>query len=333
MSSAITFLLPLLLAVTAPPGLFPVVASLETSPRGIQLGDPVFAKVTICNWGSEPVEIPLGFIWGSTLFFYIDNSASEYTYEARQGYGGGGVAPGILPPRKPCVVAYEIIELPPADHFSRDFWSEIAALGGGAIRAHLRHKLIDPMKGASAGVHIKRRPDGEMKQLSRLYAESTRRREQARLPDDFDYTRPQPGYFGLSSLSLDEDTVHGLLSMEDDLSPGTLRDIVHLTKMMRAIYDGKEEPKRMETVRDLLGWLDSLPEIERHCLAIEILKWCGSSSPYEPVFFELADGVIDRLPERAFQKDDYRKYWRSQLMGDRPPFAEYLKQRAKSGSK
>jgi len=123
------------------------------------------------------------------------------------------------------------------------------------------------------------------------------------------------------------------LSIERELPQGPLRDVLHLTKMMRAIYDSQDEAKRKALVRELLTWLDSLPEIERHCLAMEVISWCASCAPWEPAFFALTDGVIDRLPERCFDQEDYRGYWRRQRASACPPFRQYLQQKPKSASR
>jgi len=101
---------------------------------------------------------------------------------------------------------------------------------------------------------------------------------------------------------------------------------VRLTNAMRAIYQGETEPARLDAVGDLLGWLDGLPEIERHYFAMRIVSWCANRGPWERPVFDLEAEILGRLPERCYGHEDYRAYWRGQLTGGCPPFAEYLEE-------
>ncbi len=69
-----------------------------------------------------------------------------------------------------------------------------------------------------------------------------------------------------------------------------LRDMVHLYRLLTTIESEEKEPRPRESVRQLLKWLDMLPEIERFCIAIWIR---GLLEPKEE---DLIHGLADRLP-------------------------------------
>jgi len=329
MRSATGVLLPLVLSGAAP-ACWAVEARLEVCPREVCLADPVFVRVVVRNTESEPIEMPLSFVRDSTLFFEVDNHSSDYLYRAREDPGAGGAAPGVLRPGQECIVAYDVIELPPVDHFGRDFWDEMATLGSAGVRAILWHDAVDQRQVVRADLRIRERPRAEMRRLGQLYAESKRLRAADSVPADFDDSRPGPGSFGLPSLRPQEEVVGPLLAAEPQLSPGPLRDVLHLTNLMRAVYDGNDDPARGEIVRELLRWLDELPEIERHYLALRLRAWWSSCAPRQPVFFELAHGLLARLPERCYGQDDYPGSWRSALAGC-PGYVEYVKRLEREG--
>lgn len=328
-----------LLIAQAPSGPCQIDVNVATVPsEEIHLGDPVFVRVTAKNAGKTVVKIPPRFtLFLSTLKLEVIQGSGDYVYIARGGDASGAVQSAELAPGEAWIVAYEIVEMPPTSDLEHDFWTGIASESAAAeLRVTLAHDQVASQKPARHALRIRQRPANEMRFLAPLYAESAKRRAagaRAALPKSMDWCRPQPNHVGLPSLRYDDEIAEGLLRTEHELSPGPLRDIVHLTKTMRAIYETRDGDTRRTHVGALLRWLDSLPEIERHCLCEKLVSWYGHSGPADPAYFEFADGILGRLPERCFGHDNYRGYWQQQLAAGNSALAAYLeRQRGEKSS-
>jgi hypothetical protein len=136
-----------------------------------------------------------------------------------------------------------------------------------------------------------------------------------------------PVTFGLYSFQPYPDLVRKLVAYEEQLSPGSLRDIVHLVRLTQLISRSKDEFEKEKTVAELLAWLDTLPEIERHCLGMRLVSWAGMTAPGEPALYQLVLGVVERLPQQLYEFQDYRKYRLDDYGGSRPQFRDYVKKR------
>jgi len=302
--------------------------TMEVSPEMVRPGDLLFVTVTATNRGDEPVLLSTWYGRElSTLGYELIHQESRYSFHWRGGQASGAAGTKWLPPGESRLVVCDALEFPPADHFSRDFWAELLASPERPyLRATLRQRETEPREVSIAGPEMVGRPKAEAEWLGRLFAESARRRAHGSMPEGFDLVRPHPADFGLASLCASGEVVSSLLSAEAKLSAGSLRDVVRLTNAMRAIYQGETEPARLDAVGDLLGWLDGLPEIERHYFAMRIVSWCANRGPWERPVFDLEAEILGRLPERCYGHEDYRAYWRGQLTGGCPPFAEYLEE-------
>jgi hypothetical protein len=138
------------------------------------------------------------------------------------------------------------------------------------------------------------------------------------------FPRPYPE----SCLTLVPDrynTPTGLKDYEKQLSPGTLRDTVHFYRLMRTLYEEGDESKGLALVDELLAWLSTLPEVERHSLAVQVESILRSNKMKQKVYFELLYGLADRLPAR-YQMDDYRDfYFKTCCPGYAEAFAAFLR--------
>jgi hypothetical protein len=231
-----------------------------------------------------------------------------------------------------CVIDYEILEFPPAQELKHDFWHDVVGEPVD-IQAHLSlwPKVEDTWKllcrrPPSFSIYVKDRAPEEKRFLSELYTEGLERESKnVPFPKDFDLTSPTPPNFGLASFEPYPDLIERLVAYEDRLSPGSLRDVVHVVGVMRKLYYAEAQVVQERLVEDLLQWLDALPEIERRCLADTIISSTYQWYRDEPAINRLVYEAIQRQPKTLYEFRDYREYRLSQFY--RPGFQEYLKQR------
>ena len=301
---------------------------MEVCPSTIRPGDVLFIRITLRNLGPEPLLLPerFGRQFG-TLHYELTHTHSQYSFRWNSHFGSGTAGTAALLPGESRIVSYDILEFPPADHLLRDFWSELLELQRKPfLKATLRMGADWTHQVSSEGPKLLKRPEAEMVLLNGVFTQSTQlERERGALPEGLDATRPHPAHFGLSSLPANDEVAEPLLRAEPELSADTLHDVVHLSNVLRACYDCQSSPTQMRRVAELVNWIDQLPEIQRHAFAIEVVSWCANTAPWERPYFALAAAMIDRLPERCYGKEDYPGYWRRQLSGNCPPFAEFLK--------
>ncbi len=116
--------------------------------------------------------------------------------------------------------------------------------------------------------------------------------------------------------------IQRLLEFEDKLAPGTLRDVVHLTRLRRALYDETDDTKKMKAVGKLVYYIDSLPQIERENVVKALLDR-HTAVGGDPASFLLCEALIRRLPKNIFGYEDYPTYVRKDKGLDGPQFREY----------
>jgi hypothetical protein len=123
------------------------------------------------------------------------------------------------------------------------------------------------------------------------------------------------------------ETIEDLRLLERSLSPGTLRDSVRLGVMMETIDNEKNRTRRAEIQRELLKWLESLPEVERHWMALAVSSWYVDFSWHttkQPLVFDFVYEITGRLPADYLARD-YCEYQRHNYAKYYPTFADYLK--------
>lgn len=185
--------------------------------------------------------------------------------------------------------------------------------GGHFLRPGLSQGTRGPF------LNIRPRPEKEMAALLDSYGRHMKaEREQGA---DWDWDRPL--VFGLGRAPLEWSRPEKLASLEEMLSPGSLRDVVHVTRLAAKTYDSETVAEKRLAMGELLRWLDSRPEIERHWLAMQLKSWCWHNKGLGRFGYELMHELIARLPERYGAEPDYRENTRRQYLLDHPGAAEY----------
>ena len=94
-------------------------------------------------------------------------------------------------------------------------------------------------------------------------------------------------------------TIEDLRLLVRSIIPGTLRDAVRLGVLMATIDNEKDRTRRADVERELLKWLDTLPEIERHWMALAVSNWCVDfpwHTTNQPRVFDFVYEITGRLP-------------------------------------
>jgi len=269
------------------------------------------------------------------------SSWSTY-YECAYGYSPMHCPSGIpisisLAPGQKLILDYAALELPPTTELDSPLMKSIVH---PQARPYLSmtvwpDKVDAPVHaeiGPSPWVHG--RPEQEMQFLNELYAELARRKKAREEPKGWEALGSAPCHFGLTSFEPSyPDLVEKLIAYEQQLSAGSLRDVVHLVRLTQIISGSEDQCERERTVDELLDWLDTLHEIERHYLAEKVASWAAQWVPDAPTLYALVYGVAERLPERLYQFEGYREYIRRQYTDGRPGFEEYLRRRQESARK
>lgn len=290
--------------------------------------DPLFVRVSFTNTANRVVRVSPDLFM--TAHYGIEGVVGRfrcaYHYDPFADPSGAPVSVPIAPGQQ-ATIDYHILELPPAELLGDEIWERVIRRGQTRVFADVYGDESEvPIERRSSGyLWIKDRPADEMAFLDGLYAEMMQQKGKVPFPGDFEWVAPNPRQFGLTSFEPYPDLLEKLLAYEERLSPGSLRDVVHLTGVMRKIYYSKDEAERGRLVDDLLQWLDALAEIERHCLtgAIRgsVFQWYRD----EPSVNRLVYEAIQRQPERLYEFEDYRAYL---LRGfNHPGFKEYVRKR------
>ncbi len=130
-------------------------------------------------------------------------------------------------------------------------------------------------------------------------------------------------------------SVQELLALERALATGTLRDTVRLCRLMRTIYFSKpDDPRRGPAEKELLQWLDTLPEVQRQCFARYIANSFQQIKEDDPIWFDLTYEIPKRLPVRfeRYVKRDFREFFFRECSERCPSFVQYLKKKGESYS-
>lgn len=130
------------------------------------------------------------------------------------------------------------------------------------------------------------RPEAEMRKLLELC--DPRDARLRKLPPGFDPDRPGLCHFGFFSAPAQSSTPENLATLEEILSPGTLLDIVRLTRRAQAVYDAQQFTEKRKLLTDLLTWIETFPELQRQCMADFLAGWACQSKRLRPFGYEIA---------------------------------------------
>jgi hypothetical protein len=299
--------------------------------------DPIFVRVTVTNTLGSEVLADTGA--GRSEEYTLKTDKFVYSFNT-------GVPSGIAPPQrmKPgdeWIVDYCVLGFPPTDESDHDFWEDVIAAGEVPLSARFRlgertRGTLGEVDGAlynNSRAHVRlrvtTRQEAENEFLKSLFDEVSRRRRQRKsfTLDKQKWGRPY-GYPGPSAFGVNigvyqgEDLIHRLLEFEDKLAPGTLRDVVHLTRLTRALHNETDGAKKTKIVETLVYFVDALPQIERENIVKALLDR-HSAVAGDPASYLLCESLIRRLPTNIYGYEDYRAYARTNKGLDGPQFREY----------
>jgi hypothetical protein len=170
-------------------------------------------------------------------------------------------------------------------------------------------------------IRIDARDEAETAKLLEFYDGGLK----APCPENWDLWRPSLHSFYLLSFPLHCSLPEELARMEETLSPGSLREIVHATRLTAAVYDAQSVEQKRAAAAALLAWLDQRPEIQRHWMAMQLYSWCCHNKGLGVFAYVLVDEVIRRMPEEYGMHKDHQQYSRKQYLLDHPGADKYWK--------
>ena len=304
------------------------VPKLEIDDWRHQLYDPLFTRAQLTNHTEESVRV------GSSVFhnasYWLTEGRFRYQCPSERRYLRH-VGAQTFQAGESRFVDYEVLQMPPVTMVGHSFWNDLpnqTAFIETKVSLSLGEEKRKAEPRGKRGLAFLPRPEPEMKFLERLYKKLGEREPETGSgwygDREAERTTPTPQTFGLSGFGRHEDLIQQLLDYEKNLSPGSLRDIVHLTKLMRRMSSESDQAEQIAAVDQVLHFLDTLPAVERETLLIRIIDWC-EPLPSNAAYFRLADGALKRLPEPIFQYDDYPAARRRELGTENPGFLEYVR--------
>lgn len=278
-----------LLATTAFAGLDDLQLTLQPHTRELYLGDSLFVKVVLKNAGKEDVEVPNYYLRELGTLDFVTHSDDFLTFHFAPddaATGGGGTV--VLPPGGE-IVLYDHLRVPRIGDLDGHFWSGV---GQETISIAAAVKLGPRLQLWSSGVlvNVRPRPEPEMALLKRLH------KDRPQGVDRPTHDLPLLSGFWVRDFLFRVSTPQTLDTLETQLSPGGLRDVVHITRLAQEIATAQDDQERLQAaVDDLYTWMESLPEVERIYLSDRIVLYFLHE-------FELPDAA-ERfwkwMPERA----------------------------------
>jgi hypothetical protein len=170
------------------------------------------------------------------------------------------------------LVGYDILKIPSLVSIEWPFWNpKTLSKEPYLLSATLEVNRFVSFGNWGPSLTIRPRPEVEMVKLLKLCRARTGAWTTAAASRDI--YRPGMNWFGFTWAPPECSTPKNLAILDELLTPGSLRDIVHLTRLAQAVYDEESEEQRDHKLDGLMEWLDTLPEIERKCLAAEINAW------------------------------------------------------------
>ncbi|HIQ20271.1 MAG TPA: hypothetical protein EYH34_03405 [Planctomycetes bacterium] len=290
-------------------------------PTEVLLGDVVYMEISIHNRGDRPVRIPAsaGLETGTLgIEIYDFKEHTRFYFFSPAGCPAGFDVPEVLlPPGKSRVLCRQMLPVPSFECFAWRFWDP-KKWRDGDYYLDLR---CGRFKGRSEAIGIRRRPEAEMQALLEYYDGGFK----SPIPRGWDIDRPTLATFGLLSFPTARSLPDELARMKEKLSPGTLRDIFHLTRLTAALYDAPSLWRKRQAMDRLFRWLDARPEIQRRSLAGDLYTWSSHSRGLGTFGYELVDEAIRRLPERIGQEGEAERRLRRQYLIDHPEADKYWK--------
>jgi hypothetical protein len=283
-----------------------------------RLGDLVYVKLTVKNAGKEALVIPRTFTrnLGTLRFELYDRDAYLYRFQP-DGAGWGEVGESPLKAGRTRLI-YDCLRLPRCDQLDHDFWKPAGYELTASIRVGTRwfHSGAHP-------IALQGRSQEELAAIKEFYDGGIFKHR--RPPADWGIHGPSLGWFGLGTFPTHVNTTEKLTEFEAKLSPGTLRNVVHLTRLAQAVYDAKATAEKREATTELFAWLDSMPDVEREWLALKLVSWSLQNKGLGEFSFEFTDQVIPRLPDQCGDRNP-QEYYRKENQYLRQSYLKYLQE-------
>jgi hypothetical protein len=263
----------------------------EAVPTEARLGDVLFVRISVHNRGDQPALAPVDCMMETgTLRLTLDDPEERTAYTFRADGTPAGFEPrrSVLSPGEARVLNVTMVRLPRLRMLSYRFWNPQLF---GRRKLSLR-AVIGELRGTSSPIVVECRPQSEMATLLEYYDGGSRF---ATYPADWEIYRPSLATFYLLSFPPQCSYPDKLTALEDALSEGSLRDLVHATRLTQAVYDAPSLDERRKATDALLQWVDAQPEIERQWLAMQIVSW-GELKGLGEYCVEFIEHAIPRLP-------------------------------------
>ena len=146
------------------------------------------------------------------------------------------------------------------------------------------------LAGRSEKLFIEGRSDEEMRRLLALYDGGVR----APVPTGWDVDRPGLGTFGLLSFPAECSRPENLATLEKTLSPGSLRDLVHVARLTVQVYDSVSIDEKRTRARELLDWIDTRPKLQRTYFYARLANWARDCGGLGQFMFEFGRQIDAR---------------------------------------
>jgi hypothetical protein len=224
----------------------------------IQLGDPLYLEFTVVNRGREPVMAPDPSLPAATMSIEAFDPDTQLSMPVAD---NGGSWEGIEQIRyEPNVPARQFVRvfMPGLRRFDHPFWKPIGIKGQSVlIKGSYRPRRKMLFTSDQIYVHVTPR---EIKETHALELWSTGEFPgfgQGPIPSDL-------GLQFKSGLSRQQ-----MADLAEKIPTGEIHDLLLLTVHLRDIYDTPAD-SRDEKDRQLVAWLQKLPDIKRQCLISEV---------------------------------------------------------------
>lgn len=303
--------------------------TMESSPEKLKLGDVLFARLLVRNDGKEPITLDGAYhpVFGNLAIELVDPVASTRFWFAE---GGGCGSPGksVLLPGKTCVAWSGMLAMPKISDVDSVFWHPNRWRNDEyCLSVHLEFGKGIYLQKFGARFRVDRRPKDEMEYLVSVRNTLSKQRG---TPANWDWNRPALAHFGYEGLPLEASQPENLKKLDCVLSPGSLRNLVHGTRLAQGVYDAADVDAKREAAVAISSWLDGLPEIERHWFAAHLLTWAGKPRMREDIRYGLAWEMIAKMPAKLGEHSDYRAKWRERYLLEHKDAAPYFERMEKN---
>jgi hypothetical protein len=219
--------------------------------RIVDVGDPIFLKVTVSNRAKEPFKRSIFYIDGDTFSFNHTNPANGLSISRPNMLGQ--FSPSQLDPGE-TKHFYTWMFVPPLHNLSDPFWGPLkdgGELDLGGIYLITKSRLQQPSNAVE--LILEQRDAAELASLRKWHYKEA----------PFVMRRPNVRDFGLS--------LRGYLGprevkeMMKDVAPGEIHDLLELTLKLQELHEMADDDRDAANA-GLVTWLEKQVDIKRQCL-------------------------------------------------------------------